>query len=258
MNSASSRPSKIEKTPLAEQLHGGSRSPLQAYRAKVLGDCSLARLLGHELRVGLFSNWPGGAGYLFRKLFWGNLFRSAGSGLILGKGVTLRRPDRVSLGDRVAVDDNTLLDAGGAGPDGIVLGNDVVISRNCVIQGKSGPVAIGDRSDVGCNAVLTSVSGIDIGTSVLIAAACYIGGARYVTERGDIPFMDQGIYSRGPVAIGDGSWLGANVTVLDGMRIGAGCVVGAGAVVTSDLPPHSIAAGVPARVMGTVPAEEVR
>ncbi|MFP4389937.1 MAG: acyltransferase, partial [Desulfococcaceae bacterium] len=106
-----------------------------------------------------------------------------------------------------------------------------------------------NRTDIGCNAVLSAISGIDIGDSVLLAANVYIGGARYVTGRPDVPFMDQGSYSRGPISIGGGSWLGAGAIVLDGVSVGEGCVVGAGAVVARDLPPRSIAAGVPARIM---------
>lgn len=237
----------VEKTPLARQLHESGGSALDRYRAKVLGEVTSWALLGYEARILLFSDVPGGLGYFLRKRFFGPLFRSVGSGPILGRAVVLRHPGRISLGNRVAIDDFTLLDAGGAGEAGIRIGDDVIVSRNCVIQGKTGPVAIGNRTDIGCNTVLSSVSGIEIGEAVLVAAACYIGGARYVTERRGIPFMDQGVYSRGPIAIGDGSWLGANVTVLDGVRIGAGCVVGAGAVVTRDVPDGFSVAGIPAR-----------
>lgn len=248
----------IEKTPLSEQLHGASDSALGRYRSKVLADPSLLRLAEYEFSTTLFTHLPGAVGYLARKQLFGRLFRQTGGGLILGRGLALRHPDRITLGNRVAIDDGTLLDASGAGEDGIHIGDDVILSRNCVVQGKTGPVSIGRRTDIGCNTVLSSVSGIEIGEAVLIAAACYIGGARYGTERLDIPFMDQGVFTRGAIRIGDGSWLGANVLVLDGVKVGAGCVVGAGAVVTSDLPPGSVAAGVPARILQTkeFPANE--
>ncbi|KAI9133931.1 DapH/DapD/GlmU-related protein [Acaryochloris sp. CCMEE 5410] len=57
------------------------------------------------------------------------------------------------------------------------------------------------------------------------------------------------MYTRGPVIIEDDVWLGAGTTVLDGVKIGKGCIVGAGAVVTKDLPAYAIAAGVPAKVI---------
>ena len=60
--------------------------------------------------------------------------------------------------------------------------------------------------------------------------------------------MEQGVYSQGSIVIGDDVWLGAGAVVLDGVRIGKGCIVGAGAVVTKNLPDYAIAVGVPAKV----------
>jgi acetyltransferase-like isoleucine patch superfamily enzyme len=62
----------------------------------------------------------------------------------------------------------------------------------------------------------------------------------------------QGFSSKGPTRLGDNVWLGANVVVTSGVTIGERCVVGANSVVTADLPPRSIAAGAPARPIGTV------
>jgi acetyltransferase-like isoleucine patch superfamily enzyme len=61
--------------------------------------------------------------------------------------------------------------------------------------------------------------------------------------------MDQGHYYIGPLYVGDGTWLGAGVSALDGIRVGRGCIVGAGAVVTRDLPENLLAGGVPAKVL---------
>jgi acetyltransferase-like isoleucine patch superfamily enzyme len=106
---------------------------------------------------------------------------------------------------------------------------------------------IGEDSDIGCHTVITSVSGIYLESSVLIAARCYIGGARYHTGNREVPILKQGVYSRGPIRIGSGSWIGAGAIVLDGVTIGKGCVIGAGSVVTKDVPDFWIAAGVPAK-----------
>jgi acetyltransferase-like isoleucine patch superfamily enzyme len=64
----------------------------------------------------------------------------------------------------------------------------------------------------------------------------------------DRPIRDQGVTNKG-IVIDDDVWVGSNVTFLDGVHVGTGCVIGAGAVVTKDLPPYSVAAGVPARVI---------
>ncbi len=241
----------ISKQPLAEQLHDQDISLLNRYRLKVLGNESFSTFIQYELANFLFANMPGGAGYMLRKWSLKRLFKKSGAALILGRGVAIRHPGKISIGDRVAIDDYSLIDASGAGNDGIIMEDDVIISRNCVIQGKTGPVFIGKRTDIGCNTIISSVTGISIGNCVLIAGNCYIGGARYYTGEISLPIMDQGIYSKGAVSVGDDSWLGANVTVLDGVKIGKGCVVGAGAVVTRNLPDYSIAMGAPAKIAQT-------
>jgi acetyltransferase-like isoleucine patch superfamily enzyme len=64
----------------------------------------------------------------------------------------------------------------------------------------------------------------------------------------DQTIMSQGLETKG-IVIEDDCWLGTGVRVMDGVTIGKGCVIGAGAVVTKDIPPYSVAVGVPARVI---------
>lgn len=234
---------RIDKVPLSEQLSSGSA--LARYQTKVLGNTNLLSLLMYELLTFFFGDLSGSLGYVLRKKFYPPLFKQTGSGAILGKGLTLRCPGRIALGEGVAIDDYSLLDASGAD---ITLGSQVIVSRNCVIQSKTAAVTIGDRTDIGCNTIVSSSGGITIGQSVLIAGNCYIGGGRYVTTRLDIPMMDQGVYTRGSVVIGDDVWIGAGAIILDGVQIGRGCIVGAGAVVTKNLPDYAMVAGVPATV----------
>lgn len=239
----------VHKKPLVDQLGDDKVSSMHRYREKVLGKVGWATLVRHELSVMLCANLSGGLGYALRKILLGPLFRQTGPGLILGRGLALRHPGHITLGSKVAIDDHVLLDASGAGAEGIIVGDEVIISRNCVIQGKTGPVRIDSRSDIGCNTVISSASGVHIEQCALIAANCYLGGAQYVAERLDMPIMDQGAYSRKALVVGEGTWLGAAAVVLDGVSIGQGCIVAAGAVVVKDLPPYSVAAGVPAKIL---------
>ena len=239
----------INKVSLSEQLNQSQSSLLKRYQMKALGTNDLGYFIQYELANFFFSNLSGAFGYIARKSAYKGLFKSTGSGIILGKGLVLRHPKKVTLGDRVAIDDYVLIDASGAGDEGIQLGNDVIISRNCVIQGKIGGISIGQKTDLGCNTILSSSGGISIGSSVLIAGNCYIGGGRYITDRLDIPMMQQGVFTRGKIIIQDDVWLGASSVVLDGVKIGKGCIIGAGSVVTKDLPDYAIAAGVPAKII---------
>jgi acetyltransferase-like isoleucine patch superfamily enzyme len=234
---------------LQEILSDSERTGLQKYRALVMGDRSTAAFLAYELFTTAFGWIPGGLGYFLRKATYPRLFRETGRGVVFGRDVVLRYPHRIRLGNHVAVDDNCLLDARGGGENGIRVGDHTIISRNTTVLAKFAPLTIGEHTNIGSGCLISSMDGLSIGNRVLIAANCYIGGGTYVSERTDIAIVDQGYLMKGPVIIGDNCWLGAGVAVLDGVKIGRDCIVGAGAVVTRDLPDFAVAAGVPARVL---------
>jgi acetyltransferase-like isoleucine patch superfamily enzyme len=238
----------IGKVDLSEQLHGNG-SALGKYKKKAVGELSLFGFLLYEIFTLFLSNIGGALGYLLRKLAAQRLFRAAGRGLILGRGIVLRHPGRISLGHQVAIDDQAFIDGSGSGEIGVVLGDGVLLSRNCTILGKHGHVVLEDRVDVGNNCVFASASGIRVGVATIIAGNCYIGGGRYHHEDLGTPIMDQGAYSLGETVIGEGSWLGAGAIVLDGVRLGKGVIVGAGAVVTKDAPDYAVLVGSPARIL---------
>ena len=108
-------------------------------------------------------------------------------------------------------------------------------------------LSIGDRSGVGMHCELTGP--ITIGNDVMMGpeVIIYTGGHNF--DRTDIPMMDQGFTDVKPVTIGNDVWLGRRVIIMPGVTIGNGCVIGAGAVVTKDIPDYSVAVGVPARVV---------
>lgn len=90
---------------------------------------------------------------------------------------------------------------------------------------------------------------MEIGNSVLIATQCVLISANHNFSDISKPIAEQG-ETREKIVIEDNVWLGASVKILAGVRIGEGSVIDAGAVVTKDIPPYSIAVGVPAKVIG--------
>lgn len=108
-------------------------------------------------------------------------------------------------------------------------------------------IEIGDRSGIGINAFIRAE--VSIGSDVMMGPRVTIYGRDHNVDRTDIPMMDQGMGSFVPIVIEDDVWIGANATILKGVRISRGSIVGSGAVVTKDVPPYSIVGGNPAKII---------
>jgi acetyltransferase-like isoleucine patch superfamily enzyme len=109
------------------------------------------------------------------------------------------------------------------------------------------------RIGVGCflnmNVMVASYELVEIGDHCMFANGCFVSDAAHRFDDPAKPVTWQGFTSKGPTRIGDNCWLGAHVVVTSGVTIGDRCVIGANSVVTKDIPPNSIAAGSPARVI---------
>lgn len=138
------------------------------------------------------------------------------------------------------------------GDDGtVVLAKRVHLHRGTIIEvGQGGKVVIGEYTHIqpGCN-INGYVGEVWIGRKVMISAGCGFTPYQHQLDNLRQPMSDQELTSKGNIVIEDDVWLGMGVKVMDGVRIGRGAVVGANAVVTKDVPPYSIAVGVPARVI---------
>ena len=152
-------------------------------------------------------------------------------------------------GERCFVGDGVMIYEEGSGS--ITLGERVHIYQNNMLQtGEGGSIEIGDRTHVQPRCQFTAYLGkIRIGRQVEIAPACAFYPYNHSMKPGT-PVQEQPLHAKTGIEIGDYAWLGYGVTVLDGARIGEGAVIAAGAVVSSEIPPNAIAAGVPARVIG--------
>jgi len=241
---------KYEK--LQPIISDSSKSVLKKYQEVATGSGSLLELVRYELTILLLGNLPGAIGLLLRKIFYRGLFKSAGKNVLFGRGLTIRHPAKITIGDNVVIDDYCVLDAKGEGNPGIRIGDNSFITRNTVLGCKNGSIEIGSGVSIGNNCIVHSIdeSSVKIGDNVVIAAYCYIvGGGNYHSERLDMPIALQGTYSKGGIEIGDGVWLGASVKVLDGVRVGKDSIIGTGAVVNRDVPDFAVAVGAPAKVI---------
>lgn len=166
--------------------------------------------------------------------------------------------DNIALGHGVYLDENTYLHACAKG---ISIGEGTYVMYGAVLHvynfrgiPHSG-ITIGKQSLIGEYSVIRGQGGVVIGDRVYAAPHVQIMAVNHVFDDPTKPFVEQGITAEG-IIIEDDVWLGAGAIVMDGVRIGKGAVVAAGAVVTHDLPEHTLAAGVPAQVIKEISNEE--
>jgi acetyltransferase-like isoleucine patch superfamily enzyme len=127
----------------------------------------------------------------------------------------------------------------------IVIDDGVTISDGVIIATYGGTVMIGSRAYLGPCCVLYGHGGLTIGNNTMIGAHTVIVAADHSFDRTDIPINLQPIRKLG-ITVADDVWIGAACCILDGVRIGKGAVIGAGAVVTKDIDAYGVAVGVPA------------
>jgi len=120
-------------------------------------------------------------------------------------------------------------------------------------------ITIGDRVSINYDCHIGCVNEITIGDDVLLASRVYISDHNHgAPDYHDIdaPPSVRKVFSKGPVVIEDGAWIGEGACILPGVRIGRHAIVGANAVVTRDVPPYTIVGGVPARPLKTLSTGE--
>jgi len=110
-------------------------------------------------------------------------------------------------------------------------------------------IEIGDYSSMGINCMVPY--DLKVGKDVMMGPFVVIIGDSHQFSDRNIPMRLQGIKQYPPVQIADDVWIGARVMILPGLKIGKGAIIGAGAVVTKDVPPYAIFAGNPARMIGS-------
>jgi acetyltransferase-like isoleucine patch superfamily enzyme len=114
---------------------------------------------------------------------------------------------------------------------------------------ETGRIRIGSGSFLNLGVMVAADDLVEIGDHCMFANGCFITDANHRFDDLSRPVTWQGFTSKGPTRVGDNVWCGAHVVITSGVTIGERCVIGANSVVTQDLPPYSIVAGAPARVL---------
>ena len=166
-------------------------------------------------------------------------------------GVRIAHAKNITLGQGVYLDTKVYLHGL---PNGITIGADTFIMHGTMLHVfnfrnlPQAGITIGRNCFFGEFNVIRGQGGVSIGNDVYTGPMVKIVAVNHIYDDPDRPIREQGITAQG-IIIEDDVWLGAGVTVVDGVTIGHGSIIGAGAVVTSDIPPYSVAVGIPAKVV---------
>lgn len=180
-------------------------------------------------------------------------FLKKGKGLLfLGRNVKIKHGYQLSTGKNTILEDGVYINA--LSENGITLGDNVSIARDSilfctgVIAQKGKGIIIGEGTGISARAYFSGQGGIEIGSEVIFGPEVKIFSENHNYADNTLTIKSQGVTRKG-VVIGNNCWIGGGVNILDGVTIGDGCVIAAGSVVNKSIPPNSIAAGVPAKVI---------
>jgi acetyltransferase-like isoleucine patch superfamily enzyme len=189
---------------------------------------------------------------VIRGFFLKPFLKKSSGFLFVGRRVKVRHGYQLIAGKNLILEDNVSINA--LSVNGISIGDNVSIAKDSilfctgVIAYKGAGITIGSRTGINARAYLAGQGGITIGEDVIMGPNVQI-----FSENHNFSDLSQTIKAQGvtkqAVVIGNNCWLGAGAAILAGVIIGDGCVIAAGSVVTKSVPPDSIVAGVPAKVI---------
>lgn len=191
--------------------------------------------------------------YSIRGCYHRFFFKKAKGLVLVGKGATIRYSKHLTAGQDLIVEEYAEINC--LSSENITIGNRVTIGRFAIIRPSNsygGPIGkglkIGDNSNIGAYNYVGCSGYIEIGDNVMLGPRVGLFAENHNFEVPEILIKEQGVTLKF-IKIENNCWIGTNSVILAGVTIGEGSVIAAGSVVTKDIPPFSVAAGVPAKVI---------
>ena len=163
---------------------------------------------------------------------------------LVGKGIKINHCSHIRCGKNVKFED--YVEIQGLCSEGLRFGDNVTISRGVMIRPSSyyggdlgAGLIVGDNSSIGPYGYIGCSGKITIGNNVMFGPKCSLFAENHVFSDTTQTIKNQGVKQIG-ITIEDDCWIGSNVVILDGVTIGKGSVIGAGTLITKDVPPGSI------------------
>jgi len=189
---------------------------------------------------------------VIRGFYYKLFFRRSSGLLFIGRHCKIKYCHKISAGKTITIGDNVEINA--LSVEGITLGNNVTILRNTVIECTGNiknmgvGLVIGDDVGIAQNCFIQVRGKVTIGSHVMFGPNVSIFSENHGFSNLEVPMISQPTVRR-EVIIEDDVWLGTRSIILSGIRIGKGSIIAAGALVNRDIPPYSVVAGVPGKII---------
>jgi acetyltransferase-like isoleucine patch superfamily enzyme len=174
-------------------------------------------------------------------------FANDPDGFVMKRPRSLVHPELMTIGSDVKLGPGSELKCNVGYPGGWMLHP----TGEHVTQTFRPTLIVGDRVTATAALQVIAFASVIIEDDVMFAANVFVADGTHAYARTDTPYKYQGVGEPAPVRIGRGAWIGQNAVISPGVTIGAMAIIGANSVVTRDVPPMTIVAGVPARVVKT-------
>lgn len=174
------------------------------------------------------------------KYYFKAVLGSADQPFQIDLNVEVRTPEQVKIGRNTLIKRGTILNGRSEGHQfGLVLGPETYIKEYCYIDSYGGVINIAGPCAIGQFCTFHGGGGLKIGRYVMFGAHCYVIASNHVFGSLELPYMLQGDRAKG-IVIEDNVWVGGGSILLDGVTIGRNSVIGAGSIVTKNIPANSI------------------
>lgn len=186
-------------------------------------------------------SWKYTFGIAFQTARWKNRFQSVGNKVVLWPHTTFFNPHKISVGNNFNFGKGSIVES--------------IQVLNGADDANGGRIIFGDNCWIGEYNHITSINGIIIGNNLLTGRYVLISDNSHGSTDGsqlDRNPKSRKLTSKGPIVIGNNVWLGDRVTVLPGVSIGDGVIAAVNSTITKDVPPYSLVAGTPAKVIKTM------
>lgn len=189
---------------------------------------------------------------LLRGFYYRLFLKKCDGMLFVGKRCKIKNCHKISTGKTITIDDNVEINA--LSLSGIKLGNNVSILRNTIIEctgvirhlGEG--LTIGNNVGIAQNCFIQVRGTVVIGNDVMFGPGVSIFSENHGFSDINVPMIEQAEIRTG-VTIEDDVWIGTKAVILDGVTVGKGSIIAAGSIVNASVPPYSIVAGVPGKVI---------